>query len=175
MASRLHTTYRKKVAPALRTELKLDNAMAAPTVSKIVLNVGFGKHTKDAQYQPTVIKTLERVSGQKPVVTKAKKSIASFKLRTGMPVGAKVTLRGERMWEFLDKFINVTLARVRDFHGVPATSFGHSGVLTVGIKEHTAFPEIKSDEVEHLHGLEVSIVTTATRSEERRVGKECRL
>lgn len=161
MPSRLHQLYRTTVVPALQTELKLSNTMAVPTVSKIVLNVGFGKHLKDPKHQDNVVKTLERITGQKPLLTKAKKSIASFKLRTGMTIGAKVTLRGERMWEFLDKFMNVTLARVRDFHGVDPKSFGRAVNLTVGVREHTSFPEIRSDEVEHMHGLEVTIVTTA--------------
>ena len=161
MISRLHTLYREKVAPALQSELALTNRLAVPTLEKVVLNIGYGKHLKDSKHQETAIKTLERVTGQKPILTKAKKSIAAFKLREGMVIGAKVTLRGEQMWEFMDKFINITLARVRDFHGIDPKGFGQSGVLTVGIKEHIAFPEIGSDEVENLHGLEISIVTTA--------------
>ena len=161
MATRLQTHYREKVSKPLSEKLGLQNVMAVPTIKKIVLNVGFGKHLKDPKHMETVIKTLERVTGQKPMQTKAKKSIASFKIRDGMVIGAKVTLRGQRMWEFLDKFIHVTLPRVRDFHGIDAKAFGRSPNLTVGIKEHTAFPEIRSDEVEHLHGLEVTIVTNA--------------
>lgn len=134
--------------------------MAVPTVAKIVINVGFGKHLKDSKMQDTVVKTLERITGQKPALTKAKKSISAFKLREGMIIGAKVTLRGERMWEFLDKLVNVSLARVRDFHGVDPKGFGQSGNFTLGITEHIVFPEVGSDEVENLHGLEISIVTT---------------
>lgn len=162
MAAQLLTTYQKDVRAKLQTALGLSNMQAVPTVSKIVLNVGFGKHLKDPKHQENVLKTLERVTGQKPLQTKAKKSIAAFKLRTGMVIGAKVTLRGQRMWEFLDKLIRVTLPRVRDFHGIDPKGFGQSGNLTLGIKEHTAFPEIRSDEVEHQHGLEITIVTTAT-------------
>ncbi len=165
MISRLHDHYRKTVAPALKKDLDLSSSMAVPTVSRIVLNSGFGRFTKDTKHQETVLRTLERVAGQKAVLTKAKKSIAAFKLREGMVIGAKVTLRGERMWEFLDKLINVTLPRVRDFHGINADGMGKSGNITLGIKEHIVFPEIGSDEVEYLHGLEVTIITTArTRS-----------
>ncbi|MBI5466874.1 MAG: 50S ribosomal protein L5 [Candidatus Kerfeldbacteria bacterium] len=161
MISRLHKRYRDTVAPALQKELGLSNRLAVPKVSKVVVNVGFGKHLKDGKHEETVIDTLKRITGQQPIQTKAKKSIAAFKLREGMIVGATVTLRGERMWEFLDKFMNVTLARVRDFHGIDPKGLGQSGTLTVGMKEHIVFPEIGSDEVEHLHGLEVTIVTTA--------------
>lgn len=166
MISRLHQFYRQEVVPAFQREFKISNVMAVPTVAKIVLNVGFGKQTKDAQHQTTAVATLARISGQKPIATKAKKSISAFKLRQGAVVGATVTLRGERMWEFLDKLINVTLPRVRDFHGLNPDSLGRGGTMTVGFREHLVFPEIRSDEVEHLHGLEASIVTTAkTRSQ----------
>lgn len=163
MISRLHKRYRDQAVPALQSTFKLANPLAVPKVSKIVLNVGFGKHLKDPKHQETVLKTLERISGQKPVATKAKKSVAAFKIREGMVIGATVTLRGERMWEFLDKFINVSLARVRDFHGINPAAMGQSGTITVGIREHIVFPEIGSDEVEHVHGLEVTIVTSTNR------------
>ncbi len=161
MTPRLLERYRKDVVPALQKEFQLANAMAVPTISKIVLNVGFGKHLKDPKHQETALSTLTRISGQKPVTTAAKKSIAAFKIRAGLVIGAKVTLRGARMWEFLDKFINITLPRVRDFHGIDPKGFGKSGVLTVGLRENVVFPEIRSDEVEHIHGLEISIVTSA--------------
>ncbi len=161
MTPRLLERYRKSAAPALQKEFKLDNILAVPTLNKVVLNVGFGKHLKDPKHQETVISTLTRISGQKPVTTAAKKSIAAFKIRTGMVIGAKVTLRGAQMWEFLDKFINITLPRVRDFHGIDPKGFGKSGVITIGLRENIVFPEIRSDEIEHLHGLEVVIVTTA--------------
>lgn len=163
MISRLHQHYRTAVVKDLQQTFSLSNAMAVPTITKVVLNVGFGKHLKDPKHQETVMKTLERISGQHPVETKAKKSVAAFKIRAGLVIGATVTMRGERMWEFLDKFINVTLARVRDFHGIDPKAMGQSGTLTVGVKEHIVFPEIRSDEVEHLHGLEVTIVTSARR------------
>jgi len=161
MISRLHTLYRKEVVPKLQDQFKYASPMAVPTVTRIVLNVGFGKTLKDSRHQETVVHTLERISGQKPVLNKAKKSIAAFKLREGMIIGAKVTMRGERMWEFLDKFIHITLARVRDFHGIDPKSMGQSSCLSVGIREHIVFPEIASDEIEHLHGLEVTIITNA--------------
>jgi large subunit ribosomal protein L5 len=166
MISRLHKRYRETVVPALKKEFSQTNALAVPRLTKIVLNVGYGKHLKDAKHEETVLKTLERISGQHPVTTKAKKSIAAFKIREGLVIGARVTLRGERMWEFFDKFMNVTLARVRDFHGIDPKSIGQSGTITVGIKEHIVFPEIRSDEVEHLHGLEVTIVTTGKNRQE---------
>jgi large subunit ribosomal protein L5 len=130
-------------------------------MKKIVVNVGYGRMVKEPARVATAIKTLERITGQKPLVTKAKKSVSAFKIRQGLEVGAKVTLRGERMWEFLDKLINVTLPRVRDFHGLDPKIIDRQGTLTVGMAEHIAFPEIRSDEVEHLHGLEISIQTTA--------------
>ncbi len=160
MISRLHKRYRDTVVPALQKEFSLGNTMAVPTLTKVVLNVGFGKHLKDSKHEETVLKTLTRISGQQPVRTKAKKSIAAFKLREGMVVGARVTLRGERMWEFMDKFMNVTLARVRDFHGIDPKSIGQAGTITIGMREHIVFPEIGSDEVEHVHGLEVSVTTS---------------
>lgn len=158
---RLQNHYRTKAVPALLTELKLTQRLAVPTITKIVINVGFGKHLKDPKHQETVVSTLRRITGQQPLLTKAKQSVSAFKLRQGMVIGAKVTLRGRRMWEFLDKFIHVTLPRVRDFQGIDPKGFGQSGNLTVGMKENTAFPEIRSDEVEHLHGLEITIVTSA--------------
>lgn len=162
MTPRLLQRYRDQVVPALTKDGGYANRLAVPTMDKIVLNVGFGKHLKDPKHQETVLSTLTRVTGQKPVTTAAKKSIAAFKIRSGMVIGAKVTLRGARMWEFLDKFINITLPRVRDFHGISPKGFGRSSTLTVGLREHIVFPEIRSDEIEHLHGLEVSLVTTAT-------------
>lgn len=160
MISRLHAHYRQHVIAAMQKKFSYRNVMAVPTVKNLVINIGFGRQTKDSHAQTTATKTLERVTGQKPVLTKARKSISAFKLREGTVIGAKVTLRGERMWEFLDKFFNVTLARIRDFHGLDPKGLNR-GTFTVGIREHIVFPEIQSDEIEHLHGLEVSINTTA--------------
>lgn len=153
--------YRETVVPALQAEFKLKNALAAPKLTKVVLNVGLNASKKDTKLQEVVVKTLERISGQKPVLTLARKSISNFKIRQGMAVGAKVTLRGARMYEFLSKLIRVTLPRVRDFRGLSITSVDKQGNLSLGFKEHIVFPEIKSDEIETLHGLEVVITTTA--------------
>lgn len=161
MISRLHEHYRKHVVPELKKEFGYTSPMAVPQVTRVVLNSGFGRFLKDSRHQETVVKTLERIAGQKPVLTKAKKSIAAFKLREGQVIGAKVTLRGERMWEFLDKLINIALPRVRDFHGIDPKGLGQGGQITVGVKEHIVFPEIGSDEVENVHGLEVTIITSA--------------
>lgn len=140
--------------------LGVRNPLALPRLAKVVVNVGMGRVIKDPATQQTVVSTLERVTGQKPVLTQARKSIASFKVREGMPIGAKVTLRGAMMDEFVDKLIHVTLPRVRDFRGLDPKAVA-GGTLTIGLKEHTVFPEIRSDEVERLHGLEVTLVTTA--------------
>lgn len=161
--TRLRTHYQQKVVPALQQALGVKNLHALPRLQKVVLNVGMGRVQKDAAVQQTVLATLERVSGQHPVLTKAKKSIASFKLREGMVIGAMVTLRGQLMEEFLDKLIHITLPRIRDFRGLsPKSVVG--GMMTIGIKEHTVFPEIGSDELNRLHGLEITIVTTGRTS-----------
>ena len=158
---RLLQLYRTKVVPALEAELQVKNPHAVPAVTKVVLNAGFGDSVKDPKLQEAVVSTLTRISGQKPVLTKAKKSISAFKIRQGMVIGAKVTLRGTRMYEFLDKLINVALPRVRDFRGIPPQAFDKQGNYTLGFKEHLSFPEIRSDEVEKIHGLEVVMATTA--------------
>lgn len=158
---RLLQRYRTKVVPALEAELHVQNPHAVPAITKIVLNAGFGDSVKDPKLQEAVVSTLTRITGQKPVLTKAKKSISAFKIRQGMVIGAKVTLRGTRMYEFLDKLINVALPRVRDFRGIPPHAFDKQGNYTLGFKEHLAFPEIRSDEVEKIHGLEVVMATTA--------------
>jgi large subunit ribosomal protein L5 len=161
MTPRLLTHYRKNVIPALERDLHTKNVHAVPRVAKVVLNAGFGNGIKDPKLQETVVSTLTRISGQKPLLTKSKKSISAFKIREGMTIGAKVTLRGTQMYEFLDKLINVALPRVRDFRGVSAKAFDQQGNYTLGFREHLSFPEIHSDEVEKLHGLEVIIATTA--------------
>jgi large subunit ribosomal protein L5 len=161
MTPRLLIHYRKKVIPALEHDLKTKNIHAVPRVTKVVLNAGFGNGVKDPKLQETMVSTLTRISGQKPLLTKSKKSISAFKIRAGMTIGAKVTLRGTQMYEFLDKLINVTLPRVRDFRGVSVNAFDRQGNYTLGFREHLSFPEIHSDEVEKIHGLEVIIATTA--------------
>lgn len=158
--------YRETVVPALKERFEISNLNAVPRLEKVVLNVGLGKVQGDAKAIETAQLTLIRISGQKPVLTRARKSISAFKLREGTVIGAKVTLRGPRMLDFIGKLVNVTLPRVRDFQGLDPKGFGQSGNYTLGFKENLAFPEIKSDEVERLHGLEVTIVTTATTPEQ---------
>ncbi len=158
--------YNKEVIPKLKKEFGYKNVNAVPTIKTITLNVGLGQGLKDARYLETAENTLSRITGQKPVMTKARKSIAGFKIREGNTVGMKVTLRGKRMWDFLEKLIKVSLPRVRDFRGLPPKAFDRSGNYSIGFKEHMAFPEIRSDEIELVHGLQVTIGTTAKNSQE---------
>lgn len=163
--NKLQQEFNKKIRPALFKELGLKSIMAVPRLEKVVINVGVGKGLKDEKYIEAVESTLVRITGQKPIRTKAKKSIAAFKIREGNTVGLKVTLRGQRMYDFIEKLINVSLPRVRDFQGLKVNSFDGHGNYTLGIKEHIIFPEIKADEVENLHGLEIVIVTTTNSDE----------
>ncbi|HSE36028.1 MAG TPA: 50S ribosomal protein L5 [Blastocatellia bacterium] len=169
MAARLKERYKEKIVAALMKEFSYKNTMAVPRLEKVVLNMGVGR---EAQANPKVFDQaameLSTVSGQKPVITKAKKSIAAFKLRTGMPVGVSVTLRGDRMYEFLDRFINAVLPRVRDFRGVSPRAFDGRGNYTIGIKDQLIFPEIDFNKVDRTRGMNVSIVTTARTDEEGR-------
>jgi len=169
MATRLKERYNKEIVQALMKEFDYKNTMAVPKLEKIVLNMGVGR---EAQSNPKVFdqaaSELSTIAGQKPVVTKAKKSIAAFKLRTGMPVGVSVTLRGDRMYEFLDRFINAVLPRVRDFRGVSPRAFDGRGNYTVGIKDQLIFPEIDFNKVDRTRGMNISIVTTARTDEEGR-------
>jgi len=164
--SSLKTQFSNTVAPALKTALGKKNIHAVPKMEKVTLNVGLGSGLKDSQFQETVAKSLQRISGQKPVLTKARKSIAAFKIRQGMPIGIKVTLRGPRMYDFVEKLVAVTFPRVRDFRGIDRKSVDQSGNFNYGFKEHIAFPEISSDEVERLHGLQVTITTSAKTRED---------
>jgi large subunit ribosomal protein L5 len=166
MESRLYTQYKNKAVPALKEVFGYNNIMQVPRVEKVVLNVGYGRHTKDKAYIENVEKTLMAITGQKPVSNKAKKSISNFKIRQGMDVGASVTLRGKRMYDFLDKLANVTFPRVRDFRGISPKAFDKQGNYAIGFKENIAFPEINADAIEKIHGLEVVITTTATNREE---------
>ncbi len=163
--TRLRDQYATTIVPALQKTLSRQNALSLPRLVKAVVNVGMGRVIKDPAAQQTVVSTLTRITGQKPVLTKAKKSVASFKVRQGMVIGAMVTLRGRMLDEFVDKLINITLPRVRDFRGLDPKSVS-AGTLTIGFKEHNVFPEIPSDEVERLHGLEVTLVSTARNREE---------
>jgi large subunit ribosomal protein L5 len=161
MKSRLEEKYLTEVTPQLKARLGYNNIMQMPKLKKIVLSIGLGEATQDSKALETAEKDLATVSGQRPVTTRAKKSIASFKLRAGMPIGMMVTLRGKRMYDFFDKLVNVVLPRFRDFRGVSRDSFDGQGNYNLGIKEQIVFPEIDYDDVVKIRGLEVSIVTTA--------------
>jgi large subunit ribosomal protein L5 len=163
---RLRDKYKKEIAPQLIKDLKLDNVMEAPQISKVTLNVGFGRHNKDKAYIEAVQSALTRISGQKPVLTKARQSISSFKIREGMIIGASVTIRGQRMYDFVEKLINATYPRVRDFRGITKKHVDRTGNMTVGFKEHLAFPEIRAEEVDNVFGLEVCLTTSAKTKEE---------
>ena len=153
--------YQKEIIPKLQKEFGYKNVHAVPTVKTVTLNVGLGAGLKDARFLETAEKTLIRITGQKPVKTKARISISTFKIREGMIVGMKVTLRGKRMWTFLEKLLMISLPRVRDFRGLPEKAFDGRGNYSIGFKEHIAFPEIRSDEIELLHGLQVTLATSA--------------
>jgi len=161
MATRLQDHYQNTVRPALMKEFGYDNAMAVPRLDKIVVNMGVGEGTQDAKKVDAAAKDLASITGQKAVITKAKKSIATFKLRENMPVGAKVTLRRARMYEFLDRLVNVALPRVRDFRGVSGKSFDGRGNFAIGLKEQLVFPEINYDNVDAVRGMDIVICTTA--------------
>ncbi len=166
--SRLRERYSKDVAPALAKEFGYKNVMAIPKLEKIVVNMGLGEATGNAKIVDTGVDEIARVTGQKPVVTRAKKSIAQFKVRQGMPIGAMVTLRGDRMWEFLDRLISVALPRVRDFRGVSPRGFDGRGNYTLGLKDQLLFPEIDYMKVDKARGMNISVVTTAKTDEESR-------
>ncbi len=169
MATRLSERYKNEILEALTKEFNYPNPMAVPRLEKIVLNMGVGREAQNnSKVFDQAASELSTVSGQKPVITKAKKSIAAFKLRTGMPVGVSVTLRGDRMYEFLDRFINAVLPRVRDFRGVSPRAFDGRGNYTVGIKDQLIFPEIDFNKVDKTRGMNISIVTTARTDEEGR-------
>ncbi len=157
----LRERYASTVLPALREEFKYKNVMEVPKVQKVILNIGMGEALTNAKALEAAEKDLTAIAGQHPVTTKAKKSIANFKLRKGQAIGLKVTLRGKRMYEFLDKLINAVLPRIRDFQGVPRTAFDARGNYSLGLKEQIVFPEIEYDKVDKIRGLEISIVTTA--------------
>jgi large subunit ribosomal protein L5 len=162
---RLQLHYERQVRPALVKAFGLTNPHQVPRIRKVVLNVGFGEGGKQAKALDVMVAELAAITGQKPVVTRAKKSIANFSLRAGMAVGASVTLRGARMYEFLDRFINIAVPRIRDFRGLPTRSFDGRGNYTFGIKEQMIFPEIDYDKVERIHGMDITIVTDAKRDD----------
>ncbi|MDQ3212711.1 MAG: 50S ribosomal protein L5 [Acidobacteriota bacterium] len=166
--SRLKERYDKEVAPALKKEFGYKNVMAIPKLQKIVVNMGLGEATQNAKIVDTGADEVARITGQKPVATRAKKSIAQFKVRQGMPIGSMVTLRGDRMWDFLDRLISVALPRVRDFRGVSARGFDGRGNYTLGLKDQLLFPEIDYMKVDKARGMNISVVTTAKSDEESR-------
>jgi large subunit ribosomal protein L5 len=166
--SRLKVKYEKEVAPALQKEFGYGNVMAIPRIQKVVVNMGLGEATQNAKIVDTGADELARVTGQKPVVTRAKKSIAQFKVRKGMPIGTMVTLRGPRMWDFLDRLMAVALPRVRDFRGVSPKGFDGRGNYTLGLKDQLLFPEIDYMKVDKARGMNISVVTTAATDEESR-------
>jgi large subunit ribosomal protein L5 len=168
MAARLRQRYQTDVAPAISKEFGIENPMAVPRLEKIVLNMGMGEAIANAKILDTAVDELKSITGQKPVITKAKKSIAAFKLRQGMPIGVMVTLRGDRMYEFLDRLISVALPRVRDFRGVSPKAFDGRGNYTLGIREQLIFPEIDFNKVDKTRGMNISIVTTARNDDQAR-------
>lgn len=166
--ARLRDRYREEVVPALTSEFGYDNTYQVPKLEKIVLNIGLGEAVANGRALDAAVNDLSLITGQKPVVTRAKKSIAAFKLRAGMPIGAMVTLRGERMYEFLDRLVATALPRIRDFRGISPNSFDGRGNYTLGLREQIMFPEIDYDQIDKVRGLEISIVTSARTDEEGR-------
>lgn len=162
----LKTKYQQEVAPALQKQFNYKNVMMIPKLEKIVVNVGLGEAVQNAKALDAAVADIAAITGQRPIVTRAKKSISTFKIRTGMPIGCKVTLRGERMWDFLEKLIYIALPRVRDFRGVSPKSFDGRGNYALGLKEQLLFPEIDYDKVDKIRGMDVIIVTTAKTDEE---------
>ncbi|MNK55871.1 50S ribosomal protein L5 [compost metagenome] len=165
---RLLEKYRAEVVPALQKEFGYENLMAVPKITKVVINMGLGESIQNPKSLDHAVGDLTKIAGQKPVITKAKKSIATFKLREGMNIGTMVTLRGARMYEFLDRFMNLALPRIRDFRGVSAKSFDGRGNYSLGVKEQLIFPEIEYDKVDKIRGMDITIVTTAKTDEEAR-------
>jgi len=166
--ARLKDKYKNEIAPAIAKDFDIKNPMAIPRIEKVVINMGMGESIANAKILDTAVEELRVITGQKPVVTKAKKSIASFKLRQGMNIGAMVTLRGDRMFEFLDRLISVALPRVRDFRGISGKAFDGRGNYTLGIREQLIFPEIDFNKVDKTRGMNISIVTTAKNDEQSR-------
>jgi large subunit ribosomal protein L5 len=160
--------YKEDIVPALMKSLQLTNIMEVPKLQKVVVNIGVGEALDNAKALDAAVEDMTKIAGQKPVITKARKSIANFKLREGRAIGVKVTLRGERMWSFLDRLVNVALPRVRDFRGVSPNSFDGRGNYTLGLREQLVFPEIEYDKIDKVRGLEVSVVTTAKTDQQGR-------
>jgi large subunit ribosomal protein L5 len=166
--ARLKTRYAEEIAPALREQFGYANTMQTPRLVKVVVNMGVGEAARDSKLIDGAVKDLAAITGQKPQVTKARKSIAQFKLREGMPIGAHVTLRGERMWEFLDRLVSVALPRIRDFRGLSGKQFDGRGNYTFGLNEQSMFHEIDQDRIDRVRGMDITVVTTATNDDEGR-------
>jgi large subunit ribosomal protein L5 len=160
--ARLQQVYRETIVPKLRSDLKIDNVMQVPRISKITVNMGVGEAVADKKVMDAAVADLTKITGQKPLITKSRKAIASFKIRAGLPIGAKVTLRGKRMYEFLDRLISIAMPRIRDFRGVSPRSFDGQGNYSLGVKEQIIFPEIQYDQVDQIRGMDITITTTAT-------------
>lgn len=163
---KLQEKYKKEIIPAMKKKFGYKNENQIPKILKVVINVGFGRHVKEKAFIDSIVNSLARITGQKPILSKAKKSISAFKLREGTTIGAVVTIRGKRMYDFIDRLVNITFPRVRDFRGLNPKIIDRNGNLTVGMKEHMAFPEIGADEMEQIHGLEISIPNTANTRDE---------
>ncbi|HYC09193.1 MAG TPA: 50S ribosomal protein L5 [Steroidobacteraceae bacterium] len=157
----MHQYYREQVVPRLKSDLQIDNIMRVPRISKITVNMGVGEAVADKKVMDAAVADLTKITGQKPLVTKSRKAIASFKIRAGLAVGAKVTLRGRRMYEFLDRLINIAMPRIRDFRGVSPRSFDGRGNYSLGVKEQIIFPEIQYDQIDQVRGMDITITTTA--------------
>lgn len=167
--SELYETYKNEIVPKLKETFQYKNVMQVPKIEKVVLNMGLGEAIKNAKILESAAAELTQISGQKPVITRAKKSVAAFKLREGMPIGCTVTLRRDKMWDFINRLINVSLPRIRDFRGISGKAFDGNGNYTLGIREHIIFPEIQYDKIDQIKGMNVTLVTTAKTDEE---GKE---
>ena len=167
-APRLRTRYREEIVPALREQFGYANIMQVPTVTKVVVNMGVGDAARDSKLIEGAVRDLTEITGQKPVVTRARKSIAQFKLREGMPIGAHVTLRGDRMWEFLDRLLSIALPRIRDFRGLSPKQFDGKGNYTFGLTEQSMFHEIDQDAIDRVRGMDITVVTTAENNDEGR-------
>jgi large subunit ribosomal protein L5 len=164
--ARLKDRYREEVAPALKERFGIENPMRIPKLEKIIVNMGVGEAAQDSRRLESAMEDLARITGQKPQLRRARKSVAGFKIREGMPVGARATLRGERMWEFLDRLVSIALPRVRDFRGINPNAFDGRGNFALGVREQTIFPEVSYDSIDSMRGLDVAVVTTAETDEE---------
>jgi len=158
---RLQQVYRETIVPKLRSDLKIENVMQVPRIAKITINMGVGEAVADKKVMDAAVADLTKITGQKPLITKSRKAVASFKIRQGLPIGAKVTLRGARMYEFLDRLISIAMPRIRDFRGVSPRAFDGQGNYSLGVKEQIIFPEIQYDQVDQIRGMDITITTTA--------------